>query len=150
MELIQAVKKLCNDGRNLPWDRVTGLGRKWLDLFLRWHPQLSERSFRIYEVNRINADDEPRLRQFYTNWKGLVTRLQPRPDHVWNTDETGALAVKPPQLLPGSLYSSVQQNTTLPVPWFPVQQCATAQNFIFISLPSWTVCRHGPGDQQAP
>ena len=72
------------------WDRVKGPGRKW-DRFLRRHPRLSESSCRIYEVNRvITADDEPRLRSFDTISKELVTRLQPQPDHVWNTDETGA------------------------------------------------------------
>ena len=62
LELKQAMTKLCNDGRNVPWDRVNGPGRKWLDLFLRGHPRLSACSCRIYKVNRITADDEPRLR----------------------------------------------------------------------------------------
>ena len=120
LELKQAVTKLCNDGRLVPWDRVNGPGRKWLDLFLRRHPRLSERSCRIYEANRITADDEPRLKSFYANWKELITRLQPQPDHIWNTDETGALTVEPAQVLPASLCSSVQQNTIV-VPRFPVQ-----------------------------
>ena len=128
LELKQALTKLGNDGRLVPWDRVNGPGRKWLDLFLRRHPRLSERSCRIYEANRITADDEPRLRSFYANWKELITRLQPQPDHIWNTDETGALTVEPAQVLPASLCSSVQQNTI--VPWFPVQQSATAQHIV--------------------
>ena len=56
LELKQAVTKLCNDGRLVPWDRVNGPGRKWLDLFLRRHPRLSERSCRIYEANRISLN----------------------------------------------------------------------------------------------
>ena len=38
LELRQAVTKLCNDARNIPWDRVKGPVRKWLDLFLRRPP----------------------------------------------------------------------------------------------------------------
>ena len=129
LELKQAVTKLCNDGRLVPWARDTGPGRKRLDLFLRRHPRLSERSCRIYEANRITADDEPRLRSFYANWQELITRLQPQPDHIWNTDETGALTVEPAQVLPASLCSSVQQNTIV-VPRFPVQQSATAQHIV--------------------
>ena len=82
LELRQAVTKLCNDGRNVPWDRVKGPGRKWLDLSLRRHPRFSERSCRVYEANSITADDEPRLRLFYTSWKELVASLQPQSDHV--------------------------------------------------------------------
>ncbi|CAN0191161.1 unnamed protein product, partial [Ascophyllum nodosum] len=121
LELKQAVTKLCNDGRLVPWDRVNGLGRKWLDLFLRRHPRLSERSCRIYEANRITADDEPRLRSFYANWKELITRLQPQPDHIWNTDETGALTVEPAQRViaergqkvVGTKRSNSRENTTV-------------------------------------
>ena len=57
---------------------------------MRRHPRLSERSSRIYEANRVTADDEPRLRDFYNSWKELFDRLQPKADHVWNVDETGA------------------------------------------------------------
>ena len=64
--------------------------------------------------------------------------MQPRPDDVWNTDETGSLIVELAQVLPGSLCSSVQQNTTV-VRWFPVQQCATAQHVAF-PPPFWAVC----------
>ena len=59
---------------------------------------------------------------------------------VWNTDETGSLAVEPEQLLYSSLYSSVQQNITF-VPWFREQECATAQHIIASSLSCWTVCQ---------
>ncbi|CAN0272700.1 unnamed protein product, partial [Ascophyllum nodosum] len=95
--------------------------RKWLDLFLRRHPRLSERSCRIYEANRITADDEPRLKSFYANWKELITRLQPQPDHIWNTDETGALTVEPAQRViaergqnvVGTKRSNSRENTTV-------------------------------------
>ena len=86
------------------------------------------RSCRIYEANYITADDEPRLRSFYTNWNELVTRLQRQPDNMWNTNEKIALTLEPSQVFPGSvcnitpqlfrdsLYSSVQQHNTLPPP----------------------------------
>ena len=89
-EVIEAVRKLCSDGRPVPWDPDKGPGYKWLRLFMRRHPRLSERSSRIYEANRVTADDEPRLRDFYNSWKELLDRLQPKADHVWNVDETGA------------------------------------------------------------
>ena len=89
MELREAVRKLCDDGRLVAWEREKGPGRKWLDLFLKRHPRLSERSSRIYEANRVTADDEPRLRSFYDTWRETVDRLKPAADHVWNTDKTG-------------------------------------------------------------
>ena len=121
-ELRHAVMKLCNDGRRVPWDREKGPGRTWLNLFFRRHPRLSERSCRIYEANRVTADDEHLLKEFYTKWEELVTRLQPQANHVWYTDETGALTEQQLHVdrlllyvcsvIPGSLYSSLHQHNS--------------------------------------
>ncbi|CAM9724600.1 unnamed protein product, partial [Sphacelaria rigidula] len=63
-DLEQAIMALCSDNRPVPWDPAVGPGRKWLELFLRRHPRLAERSMRICEVDRVVADQEDRIREF--------------------------------------------------------------------------------------
>ncbi|CAM9636811.1 unnamed protein product, partial [Sphacelaria rigidula] len=76
--------------RPVPWDPAVGPGRKWLELFLRRHPRLAERSSRIYEIDRVVADHEDCTREFYAAWRDYVNK-KPAADHISNTDETGAL-----------------------------------------------------------
>lgn len=91
-ELLQAVHKLCSDGRTVPrkWEEENGLsGQKWLSNFFRRNPRLSERTSRIYEANRVTADDDTRLKSFYEKWQAYLDEMKPEADHVWNTDESG-------------------------------------------------------------
>ena len=44
-DLVEAVRKLCSDGRQVPRKPEQGPGPKWVRGFLKRHPQLSERSF---------------------------------------------------------------------------------------------------------
>ena len=90
-ELVDAVRTLCLDGRRVPWKPETGPGPKWVKGFLKRHPVLAERNTRIFEANRVQADNEERLRKFYDLWAAYAMREQPTPDHIWNTDETGGL-----------------------------------------------------------
>ena len=87
-ELVDALRTLCLDGRPVPWNPETGPGKGWVQRFFERHPELSTRSTRIFEANRMQADDEERLREFYDIWAEYVMQVQPAPDHVWNTDET--------------------------------------------------------------
>ncbi|CAN0100310.1 unnamed protein product [Sphacelaria rigidula] len=57
--------------------------------FLWRHPRLAERSSRIYEVDRVVADQEDRMRECYAAWRDYVDKEKPAADHIWNTDETG-------------------------------------------------------------
>lgn len=90
-ELCEGVRTLCNtDNRPVPWDRAKGPGQAWIEGFFKRNPQLATRSSRIYEANRVTADEQARMVDFYNGWKAFIDRLQPAPDHIWNTDETGA------------------------------------------------------------
>ncbi|CAM9922747.1 unnamed protein product [Pylaiella littoralis] len=89
VHLRDAVRRLCNDGRRIPWDPEKGPGKDWLAGFLRGHPRVAERSTRIYEANRITEEEEPRMVQFYERWAALLDEVKPEAKHVHNTDETG-------------------------------------------------------------
>ena len=89
-DLKQAVMALWSDNRPVPWDPAVGPGRTWLDLFLQRHPRLAERRSRIYEADRVEGDEEDRVRNFYAAWQDYVDKKKPAADHIWNTDETGA------------------------------------------------------------
>lgn len=89
MQLKDAVRKLCLDGREVPWDLDKGPGDRWLHGFMRRHPRLSERTTHIYEANnRINEDDTSRLEAFYKAWGEYVKEQQLTPDRIVNTDES--------------------------------------------------------------
>ncbi|CAB1107197.1 unnamed protein product [Ectocarpus sp. CCAP 1310/34] len=88
VHLRDAVRRLCNDGRRIPWDPEKGPGKDWLAGFRRRHPRVAERSTRIYEANRITEDEEPRMVQFYERWAALLDEFKPEANHVHNTDET--------------------------------------------------------------
>eukprot|EP00904_Undaria_pinnatifida_P002903 jgi/Undpi1/12613/HiC_scaffold_6.g02282.m1 len=88
--LVEAVRKLCSDGRQVPWKPEQGPGPKWVRGFLKRHPQLSERSSRIYEANRGVSNDDERLRSFCGVWEGFTKDNNLQANHLWNTDETGA------------------------------------------------------------
>ncbi len=92
-KLVDAVRTLCLDGRSVPWNPERGPGKKWVQCFFKRHPQLSTRNTRIFEVNRVQADNEERLRKFCDAWAEYVMQEQPAPNHVWNTDETGEDAI---------------------------------------------------------
>lgn len=88
-DLIQAVVAICNDGRVVPWDRAQGPGQRRVDGVFKRHSTRAEHRCHIYEVNRVSADDEGRMPDFYKAWKAFVDANNPQADHVWNTDETG-------------------------------------------------------------
>ena len=88
-DLVEAVRKLCSDGRQVPWKPEQGPGPKWVRGFLKRHPQLSERSSRIYEANRVVSNDDERLRSFYGAWEDFTKDNDLEANHLWNTDETG-------------------------------------------------------------
>ncbi|CAN0450726.1 unnamed protein product, partial [Ectocarpus fasciculatus] len=87
-ELKDAVRKIRLDGRKVPWDPDKGPGDRWLQWFLKRHPELSERATHIYEANRINEDDESRLEAFYETWDAYLAETKLTPDRIINTDET--------------------------------------------------------------
>lgn len=89
VHLLETVRRLCSDGRPIPWDPEKGPGKEWLAGFLRRHPRVSERTTRIYEANRIAEPDEPRIIEFYKKWTAFLEEHKPEADHVHNTDETG-------------------------------------------------------------
>ncbi|CAN0015199.1 unnamed protein product, partial [Sphacelaria rigidula] len=96
-DLKQVAVTLCSDNRPVPWDPVVGSGGKWLDLFLQRHPRLAERSSRIYEADRVIAEEEDRIREFYAAWQDYMDKEKPATDHIWNTDETSvSLSFKSP------------------------------------------------------
>ncbi|CAN0288764.1 unnamed protein product [Ectocarpus sp. 13 AM-2016] len=82
VHLRDAVRRLCNDGRQIPWDPEKGPGKDWLAGFLRRHPRVVERSTRIYEANRITEDEEPRMVQFYERWAALLDEVKPEANHM--------------------------------------------------------------------
>ena len=88
-DLVEAVRTLCSDGRQAPWKPEQGPGPKWVRGFLKRHPQLSERSSRIYEANRVVSNDDERLRSFYGAWESFTKGNNLEANHLWNTDETG-------------------------------------------------------------
>ena len=71
-DLVEALRKLCSDGRQIPWKPVQGPGAKWVRGFLKWHLQLSERSSRMYEVNIVVSNDDEGLRSFYGTWEDFT------------------------------------------------------------------------------
>lgn len=89
------MRKICDDGREVPWDPDKGPGKSWLDGFMRRHPRLSERTTHIYEANRINEDDQPRLESFYEAWSEYVAENNLTAARILNTDETGELGQGP-------------------------------------------------------
>ncbi|CAB1096613.1 unnamed protein product [Ectocarpus sp. CCAP 1310/34] len=88
-DLKERVRQLCNDDRPIPWDPDKGLGKSWLQGFLRGHDRISLRLARIYEANRMTSPEDDRLHKFYKFWQEFVNEHKPAPDHVWNTDESG-------------------------------------------------------------
>ena len=88
-DLVEAVRKLCSDGRQVPSKPEQGPGPKWVRGFLKRHPQLSERSSRIYEANRVVSNDDERLPSFYKAWEDFTKENDLKANHLWNTDETG-------------------------------------------------------------
>ena len=89
VQLREAVRQLCSDGRKTPWEANKGPEKAWVQGFLKRHPCVSERSTRIYEANRITENDEPRIRRFYEMWGEYIKTEDPKTDHLHNTDETG-------------------------------------------------------------
>lgn len=88
-DLIQAVVPICSDGRVIAWDRAQGPGQRWVGGFFKRHLTLAERRSRIYEANRVRADDESRMTDFYQAYKAFIDANNPHMDHVWNANETG-------------------------------------------------------------
>ncbi|CAB1113168.1 unnamed protein product [Ectocarpus sp. CCAP 1310/34] len=122
VHLRDAVRRLCNDGRRIPWDPEKGPGKDWLGGFLRRHPRVAERSTRIYEANRITEDEEPRMVQFYERWAALHDEVKPKANHVHNTDETGTTPqgtkttkafAESGQKVVGSMRSNSRENITV-------------------------------------
>ena len=62
--------------------------------FFKRHPELSTRSSRIFEANRVQADDEERLWEFYRVWNKYDSEERPALDRIWITDETGKRATR--------------------------------------------------------
>ena len=89
VQLREAMRQLCSDGRKTPWEANKGPGKAWAQGFLKRHPRVLKRSTRIYEVNRITENDEPRIRKFYEMWGEYIKTEDPKADHLHNTDETG-------------------------------------------------------------
>ncbi|CAM9224539.1 unnamed protein product, partial [Ectocarpus sp. 6 AP-2014] len=85
---LKDVRRLCDDGRAVPWDREKGPGRAWVSGFLRRHPRVSERRNGVYEATE--EDIEPRIEAFCKMWAAAVEEYAPAPDHLHNADETGA------------------------------------------------------------
>ena len=54
-ELVDAVRRLCLDGRPVPWDPETGPGRRWVQCLLKRHSVFSTRDARIFEDSRVQA-----------------------------------------------------------------------------------------------
>ena len=73
-DLKQAMVALCSDNQPVPWDPAVGSGRTWLELFLRRHPRFAERRSRIYEADRVDADEEDRVRNFNAAWQDYVEK----------------------------------------------------------------------------
>ena len=73
-KLVDAVRTLCLDGRSVPWNPERGPGKKWVQCFFNRHQELSTRNTRIFEVNRMQADNEERLRKFYDAWAKYVMK----------------------------------------------------------------------------
>lgn len=93
-DLIDAVRKLCNDGRRIPWDPDKGPGRKWINDFLRRHPELSERSSRIFDAKRFTNDEEYRAQVFFKSLEEYAKEHNLEPNHVWIVDETGKVCCR--------------------------------------------------------
>eukprot|EP00752_Nemacystus_decipiens_P009450 g8449.t1 len=88
-DLRERVRQLCNDGRQIPWNRDKGPGKDWLRGFLGRHERISKRLARIYESNRVTTPEDERLHKFYDFWGEFLAEHKPQPDHIWNTDESG-------------------------------------------------------------
>lgn len=93
-QLQENVRKLCNDGRALPWKPDIGPGKRWMKGFFQRHPVLALRSSRIYEANRITSDERPRLKAYFDVLETYMEEKSPAASHIWNTDETGETAVR--------------------------------------------------------
>ncbi|CAM9140205.1 unnamed protein product, partial [Ectocarpus sp. 4 AP-2014] len=99
-----------------------GSGGRWLQWFLKRHPELSERATHIYEANRINEHDESRLEAFYETWDAYLAETKLTPDRIINTDETsstpqgtksGKTVVPTGTKVPGARRSNSRENTTV-------------------------------------
>ncbi|CAN0311148.1 unnamed protein product, partial [Ectocarpus sp. 4 AP-2014] len=121
--LKDAVRNICSNGRKVPWNPDKGPGNSWLEGFMARHPGLSERATHIYEANRSNEDDEPRLEAFYKAWADLAETKLP-PERILNTDETsstpqstksGKAIVATGTKVPGARRSNSRENTTVVV-----------------------------------
>ncbi|CAN0342972.1 unnamed protein product [Pylaiella littoralis] len=122
--LRDAVRRLCNDGRRIPWDPEKGPGKDWLAGFFRRHPRVAECSTRIYEVNRITEEEEPRMVQFYERWAALLDEVKPEANHVHETSSSGSSTTpqgtkttkafaESGQKVVGSMRSNSRENTTV-------------------------------------
>ncbi|CAN0091219.1 unnamed protein product [Sphacelaria rigidula] len=81
-DLVEAVRQLCNDGRNISWKADEGPGPKRVRGFFERHQQLSERSSRTYEANRVVANDDERLRSFNKSWEDFTKEHDIEADHL--------------------------------------------------------------------
>ncbi|CAN0195608.1 unnamed protein product, partial [Ascophyllum nodosum] len=116
------MRQLCSDGRKTPWEANKGPGKAWAQGFLKRHPRVLKRSTRIYEVNRITENDEPRIRKFYEMWGEYIKTEDPKADHLHNTDETGTTPqgtkaektfAEAEQKVVGSMRSNSRENVTV-------------------------------------
>ncbi|CAN0288422.1 unnamed protein product, partial [Pylaiella littoralis] len=153
--LRDAVRRLCNDGRRIPWDPEKGPGKDWLAGFLRRHPRVAERSTRIYEANRITEEEESRMVQFYERRAALLDEVKPEANHVHNTDETSTTPqgtkttkafAESGQKVVGSMRSNLRENTTV-VATISADGHTWAPTIIFKGQrlqADWFVERNGP------
>jgi hypothetical protein len=69
-------------------------GKSWIYWFRRRHPHLVLRSSQGLEIARARGMCKENVDTFYHNLSELYAEHEYAPDHIWNSDETGAQAGK--------------------------------------------------------
>ncbi|KAK3105870.1 hypothetical protein FSP39_007466 [Pinctada imbricata] len=84
--VISVVKK---SGRTSRFNLEKGPSDKWFRTFFAKHPELTEREPEAQDRSRNRMSNPVVMKQYFDLLKETVDRLQVKPQHIFNCDETG-------------------------------------------------------------
>ena len=90
-ELKDAVKKILDrDGRYVPEFKDNRPGKDWYYLFLRRHPELTERKPENLQISRVMACSEEKVLRWFNDFEAFIRENGIKsPAQIANVDETG-------------------------------------------------------------
>lgn len=67
------------------------IGKKWVQRFLKRHPEIKRRLSAQLDRDRMKAGDKEVLRDFFMKWQEVIERFGILPEHIYNWDEKGVM-----------------------------------------------------------